>query len=129
MSKQEPQKPGQDSFETTWKRYSTSWGPVSSEEREAIFADSVKPSCIYRDPITTASGTAELAAYMEKFQSQIPGGHFVTTYFLAHSDRSIAKWEMRDGDSKVLGDGVSYGEYGSDGMLTGLTGFFEQPPS
>jgi len=130
MSKQKQAKQtGPDSLEATWKRYASSWGPVSKDEREAIFRDSLEPTCVYRDPIATATGTAELAAYMEQFQSQIPGGHFVTTYFLAHSNRSIAKWEMRNGDSQVLGDGVSYGEYDSDGKLIGLAGFFEQPSS
>ena len=128
MSTQQASAPT-DTFQATWERYASSWGPISSEDRAAIFAENLLPNCVYRDPIATANGHEEFAAYMKDFQAQIPGGHFVTTYFLAHNDRSIAKWEMRDGDSNVLGDGVSYGEYDSHGKITALAGFFEQPAS
>ncbi len=51
----------------------------------------------------------------------------MTTYFLEHHGRSIARWNMVDGEGAVLGDGISYGEYGDDGKLVAMTGFFEPP--
>jgi hypothetical protein len=89
--------------------------------------DSVAAECTYRDPLAMTCGHAELIQYMQSFHGQVPGGHFVTTYFLAHHDRSIAKWNMVDGAGNILGDGVSFGEYDATGTLTAMTGFFEAP--
>ena len=62
------------------------------------------------------------------FHQQVPGGHFATTYFLAHHDVSIAKWNMVNGDGTIIGDGVSYGHYNEEGALVAMTGFFETLP-
>jgi hypothetical protein len=84
---------------------------------------------LYRDPLTEAKGHEPLIGYMLAFHAQIPGAHFVTKYFLAHHERSIAKWNLVDGSGNVIGDGISYAEYGSDGKLVAMTGFFEAPHS
>ena len=44
---------------------------------------------------------------------------------MAHNDKSIAKWDMCDGDGKVLMEGISYGEYNESGKLVSMTGFYE----
>ena len=67
----------------------------------------------------------ELINYMLDFHKQVPGGHFVTNYFLAHNDQSIAKWEMKNGEAQVIGEGISYGKYNKNGKLISMTGFFE----
>ncbi len=73
------------------------------------------------------TGWDALVAYMLDFHKQIPGGHFVTSYFLAHNKQSIAKWEMRNGEDAVMGEGISYGKYNEAGKLISMTGFFETP--
>jgi hypothetical protein len=77
--------------------------------------------------LTKTLGWEDLVEYMLEFQKQIPGGHFVTKEFLAHGNKSIARWEMRNGDNIILGDGVSYGEYNNDDRLFEMTGFFHLP--
>jgi hypothetical protein len=62
---------------------------------------------------------------MLDFHRQIPGGHFVTTWFLAHHQCSIAKWEMRNGENIVIGEGISYGTYNDEQKLLSMTGFFK----
>lgn len=59
------------------------------------------------------------------FHQHVPGGSFETHYFLAHHERSIAKWNMCNGAGEIIGEGVSYGEYGRDGKLVAMTGFFD----
>jgi hypothetical protein len=36
---------------------------------------------------------------------------------------------MRDGEDRIIGEGMSHGEYGDDGKLVTMTGFFEAPPA
>lgn len=43
-------------------------------------------------------------------------GHFVTPWFEAHHDRSIAKWKIRGADASVLvGHVLSDAQYADDG--------------
>jgi hypothetical protein len=64
---------------------------------------------------------------MLEFQRQFVAGHFVTQEFMAHHDRSIARWELRDGNGKAQGDGISYAEYDERGRLSAVSGFFQVP--
>jgi hypothetical protein len=64
---------------------------------------------------------------MLEFHRQVPGGHFVTQEFMAHHDRSIARWEMRDGNGTAQGNGISYGEYDDRGRLIAMNGFYQVP--
>jgi len=112
----------------TWEIYVASWKAETAIEKRDLYEKCLSPGCDYNDPLTMTKSWDELETYMLDFHQQIPGGHFITTYFLAHSNKSIARWEMCNADNQMLGDGISYGEYNSDGKLTSLTGFFEPPP-
>jgi hypothetical protein len=116
-----------NNYRDTWETIVSSWKVASPAEKRALFEKCLDPECQYNDPLIKAKGWDELEAYMMDFHLQIPGGHFATTYFLAHNNKSIAKWEMRNGDNIVLGDGISYAEYNENGYLTSMTGFFEPP--
>ena len=114
-------------FEQTWNTYRASWQADTAVEKRELFKKSLDPACQYNDPLVRTKGWDELEAVMLGFHQQIPGGYFVTTYFLAHSNKSIARWELYNGDHVALGDGISYGEYNDAGMLVSMTGFFELP--
>jgi SnoaL-like domain len=113
--------------QTTWEKYVSSWKEVTAKGKADTLGQSVTAACVYTDPVIIARGHEELIAYMLAFHQQVPGGHFVTPYFLAHHDVSIAKWNMVSSDGTVIGDGVSYGQYNEQGMLVAMTGFFETP--
>jgi len=112
----------------TWECYVSAWKEATADGKAAALRRSASPACVYQDPLTIASGHDQLIAYMQDLHRQVPGAHFITTWFLAHHDVSIAKWNMASGDGTVIGDGVSYGRYDAHGMLVGMTGFFEAPP-
>lgn len=114
-----------NNFENTWETYTSSWKAETEAEKQELFSQSLAKNCIYNDPITKAQGWDNLAKYMNEFHQQVPGGHFVTTSFMSHSNKSVVTWEMKNGDNIVLGDGISYGEYNDQGLLTAMTGFFE----
>jgi hypothetical protein len=116
-----------DEKRKTWETYASAWKEASAEGKWAALRQSVEPTCMYRDPLEVAEGHGQLVDYMLRFHEQVPGGHFVTSYFLAHHDRSIAKWTMNDAAGNVVGEGVSYGEYNERGKLVAMTGFFDVP--
>lgn len=89
-----------------------------------MFDSCLADNCVYTDPQARVAVWSELARYMLEFHQQIPGGHFVTRDFQAHHGRSIARWEMMNGQGERVGEGISYGEYDEAGRLTAMTGFF-----
>lgn len=116
-----------EALRRTWEAYTAAWHPAQAAQRRQLFAQTLNPHCEYRDPLVHAAGWDALAAYMDDLQRQLPGGHFVTTWFQAHHGRSVAKWQMRGADAVVLGEGVSYAEYDGDGRLRAMNGFFDTP--
>lgn len=112
-------------FKTTWEKYTTTWKITDKAERLAIFSEVLTDKAIYTDPIAQTKSWDELISYMENFHQQVPGGHFVTTYFLSHHQKSIAKWEMKNHADITIGNGISYGEYDEHGKLLSMNGFFE----
>ena len=111
----------------TWDTYTMAWRETSAQAKAERLQASTTKHCTYRDPLTQTEGQDALVQYMLDFHQQIPGGYFETTWFLAHHDRSISKWKMLAGDGAVVGEGVSYGEYDSQGKLRAMTGFFDSP--
>jgi hypothetical protein len=114
-----------ESMRRTWETYAAAWRARPESDKRAALEASVDRACVYRDPRTVAEGHDALVAAMLAFHDRVPGGHFETTYFLAHHGRSIARWTMRGGDGAALGEGISYGEYGPHGRLVAMTGFFQ----
>lgn len=114
-------------FEKIWETYTSSWQAESVDAKKAIFEQCLDFECTYNDPIIKTRGWDELLAYMLDFHEKIPGGHFVTTYFLAHSNQSIARWTMKNGNGAIIGEGISYGKYSDQETLVSMTGFFELP--
>ena len=112
-----------------WETYAASWKAEGAQAKKAALARSVADGAVYRDPLAECRGHQALTDYMLDFHQQVPGGHFRTTYFLAHHDRSIARWDMVDGQGHKIGEGVSYGEYAANGTLVAMTGFFDVPPT
>ena len=110
-----------------WETYVASWKTVTPAEKRALFEKCLDSNCEYTDPLIMTKGWKALEIYMLDFHRQIPGGYFVTTYYSAHHNKSIARWEMKNADDIILGDGISYGEYNNNGLLVSVTGFFELP--
>lgn len=114
-------------YREVWDQYVSSWKLRSPSDKMASFENCLAHSCQYIDPFVKTKGWEELTQYMLNFHEQIPNTHFVTTDFLAHHDKSVAKWEMTNDAGVVLSDGISYAEYNDDGKLTSIIGFYETP--
>lgn len=111
-------------YRDIWNTYTASWKAETAEEKQSIFEQCLDPANQYNDPIIKTTNWDDFIAYMLDFHKQVPGGHFVTQYFQAHNNKSIARWKMVNGEGNVLGEGISYAEY-KEGKLISETGFFE----
>ncbi len=114
-------------LESTWEAYTSSWKVESSKQKQAILQECLEAKCVYNDPHAKTHSRDELVNYMQDFHKQVPGGYFVTKLFMAHNNQSIAKWDMKNGEHIVIGEGISYGKYHESGKLMSMTGFFEAP--
>ena len=108
-----------------WETYTSAWKAESVDDTRALLGASLALDCAYQDPLVKVSGWDELIAYMSTFHQQLPGGHFVTRRFRYHQGQSVAQWDMLDGQGKVIGDGVSVGNYNEAGRLVTVAGFFD----
>lgn len=70
-------------LEKTWEKYTSAWKMTSKAERLAIFSEALAGNAVYTDPLVQAASWDELVNYMENLHQQIPGAHFVTTYFMS----------------------------------------------
>jgi hypothetical protein len=118
-----------DDLKAVWEQYVQAWDPKITPEKRKLCLQCLAPECVYTDPLKQTKGSNELEAYMREFHQQIPGGRFVTEYFLAHHGRSIARWKMLNGDDVAIGSGISYAEYDAQRRLVSMSGFFETPES
>lgn len=116
-------------LKATWDTYTESWKADTRQAKRILFESSLDSDCEYSDQLAQTEGWDALLDYMLDFHQQVPGGHFQTDYFLAHHNKSIARWQMKNGNNETLGEGISYGEYNSQGKLVSMTGFFEPPAS
>ena len=107
----------------TWRGYARCWS-LAPAERGRSLPRSVDASVSYRDPGTDLTGSAELAAYMERFRAAFPGSRFVIEVVHDHHDRSLSEWRQVGADGSVQMRGVSHAVHSRDGRLADITGFF-----
>ena len=110
-----------------WDRYVSSWNVTSPSEKQALFAQSLSPDCVYADPLGQTKGWAELSEHMAGFHAQVPGGKIVTEYFLAHHGQSVARWQLLNEAEQPIGNGISYAKYDAEQRLVAMTAFFDTP--
>lgn len=114
-----------DKIKISWENYALSWKAETSDEKRILFAKCLDNNCVYISPVITTHGWDELVTHMLEFHKNIPGGYFNTRYFRSYNNKSIAKWDMLNGEDVVMGDGISYCEYSKNGKLSSMTGFFD----
>ena len=115
------------SHKDNWNAYATAWAEADSTKRMQILERYLAGDVTYTDSLTDLAGYAQFSECMAGFQKDMPGVRFVTTGFTHHHQRSLAQWNMVDSKGSILGQGESFVQYGQDGRLTQITGFFESP--
>ena len=64
---------------------------------------------------------------IERFRSDMPGTAFRNHHFLFHHGWSLAHWTLYDAGGVAMVPGASVAEYGVDGRIIRVTGFFPAP--
>lgn len=119
-----PTSPHLDTFET----YQSAWKHgTPPAERQRLLDTSVAPDCVYQDPGTECHGHAELTAKIEDANRKGPGASFRNDRFLEHHGKAVIQWTMFDGAGEEYAKGASYVQFGADGRLTHMTGFYDPP--
>lgn len=118
---------GSQERDNVWETYVRSWKVTTDDGKRALLEASLSPDCLYQDPLVRAEGWDDLVSYALDFHARFPGAHFVTQRFMAHDRHGVARWEMQAVDGSVLGDGISYVEFGEGGKIAKMIGFFETP--
>ena len=72
-------------------------------------------------------GHAELTAKIEDANRKGPGATFRNDGFFTHHDKAVVNWTMFDGAGEEYAKGASYVQFGADGRLTQMTGFYDPP--
>jgi len=112
-------------LQKTWEIYIQSWKVTSEVEKRALFEQALAAENVYTDPMVQTTSWQALIEYMMDFNQQFQGCYFVLTDFMAHNNKSVARWNMVDVEERVLLEGISYGEYNAEGKLISETGFYE----
>lgn len=112
----------------TFETYQSAWrNEVSPGERQRLLRDSVAEDCHYQDPGIECRGLGELTAKIEDANAKSPGAAFRNDRFFEHHDKAVVEWTMLDGAGDEFARGASYVQFGPDGRLTTMTGFYEPP--
>ncbi len=113
---------------STFETYQSAWAiGVSPDERQRLLRKSVAEDSLYQDPGTTCHGHGELTAKIEDANRKGPGATFRNDSFLTHHDKAVVTWTMFDGAGEEYAKGASYVQFGADGRLTHMTGFYDPP--
>ena len=113
---------------STFETYQSAWvNGIAPDERQRLLRESVAEDCLYQDPGTTCRGHAELTVKIEDANQKGPGATFRNDRFFTHHDKAVVNWTMFDGAGEEYATGASYVQFGADGRLTDMTGFYDAP--
>lgn len=111
----------------TWSTYQAAWADTQPAERLRLLEESLAEGCVYADPNGVWEGREAIVGKIEQFRSDMPGTVFRNHSFLFHHGWSLAHWTLYDAGGDAMVPGASAAEYGPDGRITRVTGFFPAP--
>ncbi len=76
--------------------YLSTWGPVTGDERLRLLRESVTEAIVFKNPMKTRTGIADLIEHLEGFQSRSPGGCFRFLAMLGWEANAMATWQFVD---------------------------------
>lgn len=112
----------------TFETYQSAWRiGVPPAERQRLLRESVAEDCQYQDPGTECHGLDQLTAKIQDASAKSPGASFRNDRFFEHHDKAVVEWTMLDGAGEEFARGASYVQFGPDGRLAIMTGFYNPP--
>ena len=116
------------SYRATWDRYGDAWRTADPATCKRLVDSCMTADCKVLTPESSSVGHSLLLANIAAFQTQmLPGGGFVTTSFITHNQRALAKWDMVDAKGTILGRGHTYTYYSNPQHIGELADFPDAP--
>ena len=107
--------------------YCQAWDEPDAARRDALLRQSLHESATYTDPTVNVAGIAALSQHIEKVLARYPGSKIERLGALdRHHDVGRFAWRKVLADGTPLPEGIDFVDFGSDGRLTRIVGFF--PP-
>jgi hypothetical protein len=108
--------------------YGAAWNEPDEAQRAGLLERAWADDGVYQDPTATAQGRAALLAHVSGFQATFPGHTIEQTSGVDVTDAGARfAWEMRNGDEVAL-EGLDFVEFGPDGRIRRIVGFFGPLP-
>jgi hypothetical protein len=116
--------------EQTIDLYLAAYGEPDAATRRRHIMKCFAADAVLADPPAAATGHDELDALFAAVQGQFPGHRFErTTAIDEHHDAARYGWALVAPDGSTTLVGFDFVQFGSDGLLRTVTGFFgEQAP-
>ena len=111
-------------------RYIATWNEADAGRRRALIDRTWTAEATYADPMMRGDGRDGIDAMIAAVQARFPDHRFRRSGPIdSHSSRIRFRWELAPQDGPVLVAGTDFGEIARDGLLSGITGFIDQPPA
>ncbi|WP_124849778.1 nuclear transport factor 2 family protein [Acidipila sp. EB88] len=109
----------------TWEKYGAAWSAIPDSERRQLLDASVQDSLTLATPQALGAGRQQLESNIKEFQKSFPGASFQTLKIRQHHEFLLVDWIARSEDGRELLPGTTYAQFGADGRIMHLTGFWE----
>lgn len=110
--------------QTIWQHYLTAWTDQPPQQHNHHIILSTTPHFTYTDKLASSTGTTQLTAHMQQFQSQMSGASFRSDSLVLHHSYGRAEYTMVDSSGKDVLKGTDFIEVADDGRLCKVVGFF-----
>jgi hypothetical protein len=105
--------------------YCKAWDEPNTARREALLHQALQENAAYTDPTVHVAGIAALSLHIGTVLGRYPGSKIARLGALdGHHEVGRFSWRKVLADGTALPEGVDFVEFGNDGRLTRIVGFF-----
>lgn len=105
--------------------YIDAWNEGDEDRRRHLLTETMEEGAVYCDPTTRTGGHADLSAHISTLLDRYPGRRVVRTSDVdVHHDVCRFHWRLIKADGTQLPESVDFVEFGADGRLRRVVGFF-----
>ena len=110
----------------TLKNYLAAWSEANPTKRMELLEACYSPTGHYSDPLLLFSTLSALHEGIQQFHDQNPGANFsFHSSPKFHHNFAQFDWAMLNTEGEIVLLGEDFIEFGTDGKITRVTGFFE----
>lgn len=81
-----------------YETYLSAWAAIAGDERLRLLRESVTEGIVFKNPMKTRIGIADVTEHLEGFQGRSPGGSFRFLAMLGWEVNAMATWQFVDAE-------------------------------